>query len=79
MNTNPKKKIKTFLEKITQKSIKDENSNLISSGFLDSFSMIELIIFLEREFGVKVNMESLNHNNFNSLENIVQALKKWKK
>mgnify|MGYP001611163344 FL=1 len=72
-------KIKAFLERISQKSIKDENQDLISAGFLDSFSMIELIVFLESEFGVEVNMESLNRDNFNSLNHLVESLKKWKK
>lgn len=76
---NPRKKIKAFLERISQKSIKDENQDLISAGFLDSFSMIELIVFLESEFGVEVNMESLNRDNFNSLNHLVESLKKWKK
>lgn len=79
MNTSSKTKIKAFLEKIAQKSIKNEDQDLIETGFLDSFSMIELIVFLEREFGVEVNMESLNRGNFNSLNHIIQALKIWKK
>lgn len=76
---NLEEKIKKFLERTSQKSIKDENQDLISTGFLDSFSMIELIIFLEKEFSVEVNMESLNRDNFNSLNHIVKTLEKWKK
>lgn len=73
------KKIKGFLEKETQREIGSEDANLIEKGVLDSFSMIKLISFIETEFGVKVDMESITPENFNSVAKIAEMIKRWRK
>ena len=73
-----KDRIKIFLEKETQRRIDGNSVNLIEGGILDSFSMVKLIDFLEKELGVKVNMEELTPKNFNSVELISQMIEKWK-
>lgn len=75
---NIKEKIKEFLEKETQKKIEDNSTNLISNGFLDSFTMVRLISFIETELDIKVDMEEIGSDNFNSVENIVSTIQKWK-
>lgn len=70
-----KERIKEFLEKETQKKIQDSGANLISDGVLDSFSMIKLISFIESELKIKVDMEKLSSENFNSLDKISDFLK----
>lgn len=75
---NIKEKIKNFLEKETQRKIENDSVNLIEGGVLDSFSMIKLIDFIEKEFGVKTNMEELTPENFNSVETISLMIEKWK-
>ena len=75
---NIKVKIKEFLEKETQRKVEDENANLIELGILDSFSMIKLIDFLEKELSVKMDMEKLTPENFNSIETISNTIKQWK-
>jgi acyl carrier protein len=74
-----KEKIKEFLEKETQRKIDTDSANLIEGGILDSFSMIKLIDFVEKEFGVKANMEELTPENFNSVETISTMAEKWQK
>ncbi len=72
---NLEQKIRDFLEQETQFKITDENENLIQSGVLDSFSMIKLLDFLEKDMGVVINMENLSAENFNSLETITRTIK----
>ncbi len=71
-----KDKIKKFLEIETQKPIAGDSDNLISSGVLDSFSMMKLIGFIESDLGVKVDMEKLSPENFNSIDKITEFVQK---
>ncbi|MDP3764330.1 MAG: acyl carrier protein [bacterium] len=75
---NIKETIKVFLEKETQKKVEDDNTDLIKNGLLDSFNMIRLISFIETELGIRVNMEEIGSDNFNSVENIASTIQKWK-
>lgn len=74
-----KNKIKRFLEKETQAKIKDPNTNLIERGILDSFSMIKIINFLEKELKISIDMEKLSPDNFNSVNTIAETAKKFQK
>lgn len=69
-----KNKIREFLKTETQKEIADDSENLLTSGVLDSFSMIKLITFIESELNLKVDMEKLSSENFNSITKIVEFL-----
>lgn len=77
--TTLKNKIKRFLEKETQAKIKGASENLIDRGILDSFSMIKIINFLEKELGVSIDMEKLSPDNFNSVNTIAETAKKFQK
>lgn len=73
-----REKIKNFLEKETGHKISQDGANLIALGILDSFSMIKLIDFLEKEFDAKFDMEELSPENFNSVNSMVQFIKQTK-
>lgn len=76
MNMNNADKIRNFLEKETQQVIKTDDTDLIKRSVLDSFSMIKLIDFIETDLGVKIDMEELSPDNFNSVNTIVSMIKK---
>ncbi|MEK9186286.1 MAG: acyl carrier protein, partial [Patescibacteria group bacterium] len=59
----------------TQKKIGNEDVDLIAGGVLDSFTMIKLIDFIEKELGVKLDMERLTTENFNSINTIITGIK----
>lgn len=69
-------KIRNFLEKETQQVIETDDTDLIKRGVLDSFSMIKLINFIETDLGVKIDMEELSPDNFNSVNTIVSMIEK---
>ena len=43
------------------------NTKLISSGLVDSFSLVDLAMFVEERFGVKIDDTELNAQTFDTL------------
>ncbi|MEK7654186.1 MAG: acyl carrier protein [Patescibacteria group bacterium] len=70
-----KNKLREFLEKETQKEISNDSENLLAANILDSFSMMKLISFIESDLGVKIDMEKLTPENFNSVDKIAEFIK----
>lgn len=71
-------KIKTYLMQQFLFEFDGDNvtpeTNLFSSGHIDSFGFVELIAFLEAEFKLKFTDEELLSNNLNSLAGLVAAV-----
>ena len=51
--------------------------NLFSSGILDSISFIELLVFLEKEFDIKVAERDLRADYFDTLDSIVALISRY--
>ncbi len=49
-------------------------TDLFDSGILDSQRMVELILQVEREFGIKMNVEDFELEDFRSMESIASLL-----
>lgn len=47
-----------------------EHTELIAEGYLTSLQTVELVMFLSRRFGVEVEPEEVNEQNFRSLATI---------
>ena len=50
----------------------DDSTPLFSSGLLDSFSLMELIMFVESEAGVLMNPADVSFENLDSVDRIVR-------
>ncbi len=48
---------------------------LISSGLIDSFSLVDLSIYIEDKFGVRVDDTELNADTFNSLNQLAELIR----
>ncbi len=57
----------------------DENTPLISSGIVDSFSMVSLKRFLEKKYGISIPDEQATPEAFNTVASIIQLVEKVKK
>ena len=55
----------------------DEKTKLISSGIVDSFSMVSLKMFLEKKFQIKIPDEKATPDAFDSVENIMNLLREF--
>jgi acyl carrier protein len=49
-------------------------ASLISSGLVDSFSLVDLAMFVEAEFGVKIDDTELNAETFDSLNELAALI-----
>jgi len=67
---------KEYLEEDSGQEV-TETTRLISSGIVDSFSMVSLKMFLEKKFQVKIPDEKATPEAFDSVENIMNLLKQF--
>jgi acyl carrier protein/D-alanine--poly(phosphoribitol) ligase subunit 2 len=50
---------------------------LISSGYVDSFSMVSLLVFLENKFNIKIPPSKATPEAFDSVNKIVSLAKQY--
>jgi acyl carrier protein len=70
--------------KIAERILKQPNrviksdESLISSGLIDSFSLVDLAIIVEDEFGVRIDDSELNADTFDTLDALVKLIESRK-
>jgi D-alanine--poly(phosphoribitol) ligase subunit 2 len=76
----------TVREYIIEEYIEDEDeieveddTPLISSGIVDSFSMVSLKVFLEKKYDIKLPDEEATPEAFDTVNSIVELVKKHQK
>ena len=69
---------KEYLDEDSDQDV-NENTKLISSGIVDSFSMVSLKMFLEKKFQIKIPDEKATPQAFDSVNNILNLLKEFGK
>ena len=47
---------------------------LISSGLIDSFHLVDLALFIEEKFGVRIDDAELNKDTFDTLDQLVALI-----
>ena len=65
-----------YLEEDSEEEV-TENTPLISSGIVDSFSMVSLKTFLEKKFNIKIPDEKATTEAFDTVNNILNLLKEY--
>lgn len=55
------------------------NTPLISSGYVDSFSMVSLLVFLENKFQIKIPPHKATPEVFDTVNSIVALVKQYMK
>ena len=69
---------KEYLDEDSDQEV-TENTKLISSGIVDSFSMVSLKMFLEKKIQVKIPDEKATPEAFDSVNNILNLIKEFTK
>jgi acyl carrier protein len=70
----------TIADFITQKILKQPrrvlrtDEALISGGLIDSFSLVDLALFVEDTFGVRIADSELNASTFDSIDQLVSLI-----
>ena len=77
MNDDIEKRIKEFIVKsiLKQPSRTLASSEpLISSGLIDSFSLVDLAVYVEDEFGVHIDDSELNSDTFDTMAQLIELI-----
>ena len=69
---------KEFLDEDSDVEV-TENTSLISSGIVDSFSMVSLKTFLEKKYKISIPDDKATPEAFDSVNKIMELLKEYVK
>lgn len=73
METN-KARIKTFLShKMSNHELLDDE-DIFALGFVNSLFAMQLVLFVEKEFGIKIENEDLEIENFQTLNAVASLI-----
>jgi len=56
----------------------DRGTNLIRQGLIDSMGVMKLIVFLEKRFGIEIELEEVTAENFETLSRISELIARTK-
>jgi acyl carrier protein len=73
MNDN-KHKIRQFLLKHVKKKNFEDDDHIFEKGYVSSLLAMELVVFVENEFSIKIGNEDLQLDNFKSVTAIDQLV-----
>ena len=84
MNTMDADSIKEMiLDYVKKEFIEDDeleisyDTSLISGGYVDSFSMVSLLVFIEKKFSIKIPPSRATPEAFDSVNNIVALVNQF--
>ncbi|HWZ22952.1 MAG TPA: acyl carrier protein [Cytophagaceae bacterium] len=78
METTKKELCAFISENILAGDVAVQADTILSEIGVDSFSIIEIILFIERKFGVAIPHESLTPENLVSVDALVECMNKYK-
>jgi acyl carrier protein len=73
-SSNLPEKIRRLFRDKLYVDVASEETDLLREGFLDSLSLVELILHIEQEFQVEIPLEELEIETFRSIRAISQFL-----
>lgn len=66
--------VRTFLGKYISDPQVDGELDLFASGLVNSLYAMQLVLFIEKEYGIQVANEDLDYENFKSVNAIVNFI-----
>lgn len=72
---NEKAKIREFLSKFIRNNDLQDDTDIFATGFVNSLFAMQLVLFVESQFGIRVERQDLKLDNFrsiNALANLVE-------
>lgn len=75
-----KEKIKAFIRDnfLFGKGEIEDNQHIFETGVVDSFGFVELLSFIEKNFGINFRRSEIEIENFDTIDHIVNSIKKRK-
>jgi acyl carrier protein len=71
-----KAKVRTFLAKHLRNHDLSDEADIFGLGFVNSLFAMQLVMFVEREFGITIENEDLDIENFRTVNAIVKLVEK---
>ena len=75
-NHEIKTKIRGFLSRFIGNRSLDDNDDIFARGFVNSLFAMQLVLFVEKDFNIKVENEDLDLKNFNTIEAITRFVER---
>jgi len=69
-----KEKVMEILAEVNEEILDYDGDNLIESGLLDSFQVVDLVGMFEEEFDIEIDAELVVVENFRTIETIIEML-----
>ena len=69
-----KEKVLEILAEVNEEILDYDGDNLVDSGLLDSFQIIDLVEMFEEEFDIEIDAELVVIENFRTKEAIIEML-----
>lgn len=69
-----KEKVMEILVEVNEEILDYDGDNLIESGLLDSFQVVDLVGMFEEEFDIEIDAELVVVENFRTIETIIEML-----
>ena len=73
-----KEQIREFLEKNKKTSGLDDNEDLFKKGYVNSLFALQLVMFLESTFKIKIKNKDITEDNFRTINNICETVRRLK-
>lgn len=71
-----KEKIKKFLSRFFRKRELKDDEDIFELGFVNSLFSMQLVLFIEKEFGIVIGNNDLDLNNFRTINSITGLIEK---
>lgn len=73
-----KLKVKAFLSRFFRKHELGDDEDIFGLGFVNSLFSMQLVMFLEKEFAIRVENDDLDLKNFKSINSIAEFVQRKK-
>jgi len=71
-----KEKIKSYLARFMRNHDLREDDDIFALGFVDSLFAMQLVAFVEQEFGITIQDQDLDINNFRTINAIADLVQR---
>lgn len=71
--------VQTWLREKLLAVIESQETDLLATGILDSLALVQLLLYLEQHFGLKIVMEQLDIEDLRSVHSIARLVAREKR
>ena len=71
--------VQTWLREKLLAVIESQETDLLAAGILDSLALVQLLLYLEQHFGLKIVMEQLEIEDLRSVHSIARLVAREKR